>query len=127
MDENQKAALRKFFSVSTVVCFAAYLVFMAILLFSLPVSTSVFVCLIFVAFSLFIIQDAVNTRAEELGDIGRCGLLSLPFITIFIGLYYAVSVYYMKLKQQDDMLWVVIALYDSILFDKSFRALHKLK
>lgn len=127
MDENQKATLRKSFSVSTVVCFATYLVFMAILLFSLPVSTPVFVCLIFVMVSLFIIQDAVNTRVEELGDIGRCGLLPLPFITIFIGLYYAVSVYYMKLKQQDDMLWVAIALYDSILFDKSFRALHKLK
>ena len=127
MEENRKAALRRYFSIMSVVFFAIYMVCMIILLFSVSVSTLVFLCLMLVAFSLIIIQDDVNTKAKEAGDIGSWGFLSLPFFTMLIVLYYAVMVYYLKIIQQDNMLGLVIALTDSTLLDKSLRALRKLK
>jgi len=127
MDENRKAALRRFFSIASVVFFAIYLVFMMFSLFSFSFSTPVFLCLSLVIFFLLIIQDAVNTKAEELGDIGSWGLLSLPSFTMLMVLCYTVMVYYLQFKQLDDILWAVIALYDSTLLDTSLRALRKLK
>lgn len=126
MDENRKAGLRYFFFIASVAFFAVYLVFMGLALFSVPTSTPVFLFLMLVAFSLFIVQDTVNEKAEEVGDIGQCGFLSLPFFTLLIVLGYAVMVYYLQIKQRDDILWVVCALIDSTLFDKSLRALRKL-
>jgi len=86
-----------------------------------------FLCLMLVTFFLLIIQDDVNTKAEELGNIGSWGLLSLPSFTMLMVLCYAVMVYYLQIKQQDDILWAVIGLYDSTLLDISLRALRKLK
>lgn len=76
---------------------------------------------------LLIIQDTVNTKADELGDVRSWGFLSLPSFTMLIILCYAVMVYYLQFKQLDDILWATIGLFDSILLDKSLRALRKLK
>lgn len=126
MDENREAALRRYFSIISVVFFTIYIVCMMISLFSISVPTPVLICLIFVAFSLFIIQDDVSTKAEEVGDISRSRFLSLPFVTNIIALCYALMVY-LQIKQQYDFLWVVIAQFDSTLLDTSLRALRKLK
>ena len=127
MDENRKAALRRYFSIMSVAFWAIYIVYMIISLFSVSVSMPAFLCVMLVAVFLFIIQDDVNTKAEELGNIGSWGFLSLPSFTMLMVLCYAVMVYYLQIKQQDDILWVVIALYDSTLLDISLRALRKLK
>ncbi|MDN0033815.1 hypothetical protein QVN85_12975 [Oscillibacter valericigenes] len=127
MDENHKAALHRFFSIASVVFFVIYLAFMTISLFSFSVSILVFLCLMLVPVFLLIIQDTVNTKADELGDVGSWGFLSLPSFTMLIVLCYAVMVYYLQFKQLDDILWATIGLFDSILLDKSLRALRKLK
>lgn len=127
MEENHKAALRRFFSIASVVFFVIYLAFMTISLFSFSVSTPVFLCLMLVVFFLMIIQDTVDTKVEELGNIGSWGFLSLPAFTMLVVLCYAVMVYYLQLKQLDDILWAFSALFDSTLLDKSLRALRKLK
>ena len=126
MNEIRKAKLQQFFFIASVAFFVVYLIFMVVALFSLPTSTPIFLCLMFVAFFLFIVQDAVNEKVKEVGDIGWCGFLSLPSFTMLIVVCYAVMVYYLQVKQQEDILWVVCALIDSTLFDKSLRALRKL-
>jgi|GEM_PF-2231411 len=127
MEENRKATLRRYFSIISVAYLAIYIVCMIISLFSVSVSMPAFLCLMLVTFFLLIIQDDVNTKAEELGNIGSWGLLSLPSFTMLMVLCYAVMVYYLQIKQQDDILWAVIGLYDSTLLDISLRALRKLK
>lgn len=124
--ERNNTGLRNFFLISSVAFFVIYLIFMILALFSIPTSAPVFVCLMLIALSLFILQNAVNEKAEEVGDIGRCGLLSLPFFTALIVVCYIVMVYILKLKGQEDILWVVCALITSTVFDKSVRALRKL-
>lgn len=125
MEENRKAALRRFFSIASVIFSAIYLVFMMFSLFSFSFSTPVTLCLMLVMFFLLIIQDTVNTKAEELGDIGNSGFLSIPFFTMLIVLCYAVIVYFLQFN--DDILWAFIGLYDSTLLETSLRALRKLK
>lgn len=125
MEENRKAALRRFFSIASVIFSAIYLVFMMFSLFSFSFSTPVTLCLMLVMFFLLIIQDTVNTKAEELGDIGNFGFLSIPFFTMLIVLCYAVIVYFLQFN--DDILWAFIGLYDSTLLETSLRALRKLK
>lgn len=127
MDEKQKTELYKFFSISSVIFFVIYFIFMAILIFSLSVSMPIFLCLMLVMFFLFIIQDTINEKIEELGDIDGGGFLSLPSFTVLIVLYYAVMVYYLRIKEPDTILWAVLALFDSTLLNKSLRALRKLK
>lgn len=127
MEENRKVVLRRYFSILSVVFLAIYMVCMIILLFSVSVSMLGIVGLVYVGFFLIIIQDDVNTKAKETGDIKKFGFLSLSFFTMLIVLCYAVMVYYLKIKQQEDVLWVMIALIDSTLLDTSLRALHKLK
>jgi cytochrome b561 len=127
MEENRKAALRRFFSIASVVFFVIYLVFMMLSLFSFSVSTPVFLWLTLVTIFLFIIQDTVNTKVEELGYIGSWGFLSLPSFSMLMVLCYAVMAYYLQFKQRDDVLWAVCGLYDSTLLDTSLRALRKLK
>jgi len=117
----------QYFSIISVAFLAIYIVCMIISLFSVSVSMPAFLCLMLVTFFLLIIQDDVNTKAEELGNIGSWGLLSLPSFTMLMVLCYAVMVYYLQIKQQDDILWAVIGLYDSTLLDISLRALRKLK
>ena len=125
--ERNNAGLRNFFLIVSVAFFVIYLIFMILALFSIPTSAPIFVCLMIIALSLFILQNAVNEKAEEVGDIGRCGLLSLPFFTALIVVCYIFMVYALKIKEQEDVLWVVCALIDSTLFDKSVRALRKLR
>lgn len=127
MEENRKAALRRYFSIISVVFFAIYIICIIISLFSVSISMPVLLCLMLVTFFLLIIQDDVNTKAEELGNIGSWGFLSLPSFTMLMVLSSAVMIYYLQIKQQDDILSAVIGLYDSTLLDKSLRALRKLK
>ena len=127
MEENRKVALRRYFSIISVVFFAIYIICIIISLFSVLISMPVLLCLMLVTFFLLIIQDDVNTKAEELGNIGSWGFLSLPSFTMLMVLSSAVMIYYLQIKQQDDILSAVIGLYDSTLLDKSLRALRKLK
>lgn len=127
MEENRKAALRRYFSIMSVIFFAIYIVCMIISLFSVSVSGPVLVGCVSVIFFIFIVQDDVNTKVEELGSVSRRRLLSLPFFTMLIVIVYVVMIDYLQIKQQDDVLGVVIGFYDSFLLDKSLRALHKLK
>ena len=127
MNEKHKISLQKFFSVSTVVFGIIYLIFMTLALLSPVLPVQLIVCLIFGSFFLFIIQDTVNEKAEEAGNLKQWRILSLPFFTILILICYAAVIYLLQLERQTGILWAVIALYDSILLDKSMRALHNLK
>ena len=127
MNEKHKISLQKFFSVSTVVFGIIYLIFMKLALLSPVLPVQLIVCLIFGSFFLFIIQDTVNEKAEEAGNLKQWRILSLPFFTILILICYAAVIYLLQLERQTGILWAVIALYDSILLDKSMRALHNLK
>ena len=127
MNEKHKISLQKFFSVSTVVFGIIYLIFMTLALLSPVLPVQLIVCLIFGSFFLFIIQDTVNEKAEEAGNLKQWRILSLPFFTILILICYAAVIYLLQLERQTGILWAVIALYDSILLDKSMRALHHLK
>ncbi len=127
MNEKHKISLQKFFSVSTVVFGIIYLIFMTLALLSPVLPVQLIVCLIFGSFFLFIIQDTVNEKAEEAGNLKQWRILSLPFFTILILICYAAVIYLLQPERQTGILWAVIALYDSILLDKSMRALHNLK
>lgn len=127
MNEKHKISLQKFFFVSTVVFGIIYLIFMTLALLSPVLPVQLIVCLIFGSFFLFIIQDTVNEKAEEAGNLKQWRILSLPFFTILILICYATVIYLLQLERQTGILWAVIALYDSILLDKSMRALHNLK
>ena len=127
MNEKHKISLQKFFSVSTVVFGIIYLIFMTLALLSPVLPVQLIVCLIFGSFFLFIIQDTVNEKAEEAGNLKQWRILSLPFFTILILICYAAVIYLLQLERQTGILWAVIAPYDSILLDKSMRALHNLK
>ena len=127
MDEKEKTNLRKFFSTYSAIFSVIYCIYIATLIFSLPFSTPLFAFLTFIMFFLFIVQNAINEKVEELGDIGAGRLLSLPFFTGLIVLYYAVMVFYLETKEVNTVLWAVLALYDSVLLDKSLRAWRKLK
>lgn len=127
MNEKHKISLQKFFSVSTVVFGIIYLIFMTLALLSPVLPVQLIVSLIFGSFFLFIIQDTVNEKAEEAGNLKQWRILSLPFFTILILICYAAVIYLLQPERQTGILWAVIALYDSILLDKSMRALHNLK
>ena len=127
MNEKHKISLQKFFSVSTVVFGIIYLIFMTLALLSPVLPVQLIVCLIFGSFFLFIIQNTVNEKAEEVGNLKQWRILSLPFFTILILICYAAVIYLLQPERQTGILWAVIALYDSILLDKSMRALHNLK
>ena len=127
MNEKHKISLQKFFSVSTVVFGIIYLIFMTLALLSPVLPVQLIVCLIFGSFFLFIIQDTVNEKAEEAGNLKQWRILSLPFFTILILICYAAIIYFLQLERQTGILWAVIAFYDSSLLDKSLRALHNLK
>ena len=127
MNEKHKISLQKFFFISTIVFGIIYLIFMALALFSPVLPVQLIVSLIFGSFFLFIIQNTVNEKAEEVGNLKQWRILSLPFFTILILICYAAVLYLLQLERQTGILWAVIALYDSILLDKSMRALHNLK
>lgn len=127
MNEKRKISLQKLFFISTIVFGIIYLIFMALALFSPMIPVQLIVCLIFGSFFLFIIQDTINEKAEEAGNLKQWRILSLPFFTILFLICYSAIIYLLQLKRQTGILWAVIALYDSILLDKSMRALHNLK
>ena len=91
----------------------------------MPIQLVVF--LGFASFILFIMNDTVDEKADEVGNSREWRILSFVSFTILILLCYAVIIYIMQLRRQDSILWAIIALYDSTLLDKSIRALVQLK
>ena len=127
MDEKRKNSLLKFFSVS-VICFGIiYFAFMLLAVFSSRMPIQLVVFLGFASFILFIMNDTVDEKADEVGNSREWRILSFVSFTILILLCYAVIIYIMQLRRQDSILWAIIALYDSTLLDKSIRALVQLK
>ena len=127
MDENRKAELRKFFSVSAAIFLVVYLIFLVLSLFSLSFSIPLFAGLMFVEFFLLMLKGMLDEKTEELGNLRWIRFVSLFSFTVLLTLCCIVMIYVLKIKKEQDMLLLVIALYNSSFFDKSICALRRLK
>lgn len=127
MDEKQISVLHRYFFIFSIIFLTIYIVCILLSLLNPELHPVIFGCLVFVAIALLIVQDDINNKIEKIGTFKSWGIVSLPSFTLLLLVFYIVLFLFHRIGQADRIRWVVIAQYDSILLDKTFRALQKLR
>ena len=127
MDEKQISVLHRYFFIFSIILFTIYIACILLSLFNPELPFADIGCLVFVAIAILIVQDDINNKIERIGTVKPWGIVSLPNFTLLLLVFYIILFLFHRIGQADRIRWLVIAQYDSILLDKTFRALQKLR
>lgn len=127
MDEKQISTLKRYFYISSITYLIIYVIYVLLSFFKPKLPPIVLGCLMLMGIVLLIVQDDVNSKVEKIKLVKPWGMVSLPSFTLLLLIFHTILYLIDPREHADRILWVIIAQYDSLLFDKSFRALRKLR